>query len=70
MKSEEKKYILDNVGKKSAVQIARDLGLKERKVRKFLTNGRSSGPAQGLCFPNTISTRRQSHLLWKAPTRP
>ena len=36
MKSEQKKYILDNLGKKSVKEIAKDLGIKERKVKKFL----------------------------------
>lgn len=36
MKQEEKKYILENFDKKSAKELARELGLKERKVKKFL----------------------------------
>ena len=36
MNPEQKKYILDNVGKKSAKEIASHLGLKERKIKKFL----------------------------------
>lgn len=36
MKPGDKKYILDNVDKKTVNEIARDLGLRERKIRKFL----------------------------------
>lgn len=36
MKQEERKYILENAGKMSVQDIARDLGIKEKKVRKFL----------------------------------
>jgi len=36
MKPEHKKYILDNINKKSIKEIAGDLQLKERKVKKFL----------------------------------
>ena len=36
MNPEHKKYILDNIGKKSANEIASHLGLKERKIKKFL----------------------------------
>lgn len=35
MNPEHKKYILENIGKKSIQNIARDLGLKERKVKKY-----------------------------------
>ncbi len=35
MKPEEKKFILENVNKKSVKEIAQALGLKERRVRKF-----------------------------------
>src|SRR3990167_6473599 len=36
MDPKDKKYILENIGRKSAAEFARDLGIKERKVRKFL----------------------------------
>ena len=36
MEPKEKRYIIDNIGKKSPSEIARDLGLKERKIKKFL----------------------------------
>ena len=36
MKPEYKKYILDNVQKRSVQQIAEDLNLKERTIRWFL----------------------------------
>lgn len=39
MKPKEKKYILDNAAKKSPKEIAKDLGLKERRVRRFIEEG-------------------------------
>ena len=36
MNSKEIKYILDNIGKKSPQEMAHSLGLKERKVRRFI----------------------------------
>ncbi|MFH1868375.1 MAG: tetratricopeptide repeat protein [Candidatus Omnitrophota bacterium] len=36
MKPEDKKYILENMGKKSLKEIARALNLKDRKIKKFL----------------------------------
>src|SRR4030042_5284946 len=36
MKHKHKEYILENINKKSIEQIARDLGLKERKIRQYL----------------------------------
>ena len=36
MKARDKKYILNNIRRKTAGEIAADLGIKERKVRKFL----------------------------------
>lgn len=36
MNPEHKKYILDNIHKKSINKIAQELGLKERKIRRFL----------------------------------
>ena len=36
MTPEHKKYILENIHKKSAQKLARELNIKERKVRKFL----------------------------------
>ena len=36
MKPEDKRYILENINKKSTKEIARRLNIKERKVRKFL----------------------------------
>ncbi len=47
MKPEHKKYILENVSTKSVSQMARELGIKERKIRKFLEreNIKSGRPA-------------------------
>ncbi len=36
MKSKIRKYILENINKKSIKEIARDLGIKENKIREFL----------------------------------
>jgi len=36
MKPEHKKYILENIKKKSISQIAQELNLKDRKINKFL----------------------------------
>ena len=36
MDRETKQYILDNIGKRSIKQIAEALGIKERKIKKFL----------------------------------
>ena len=36
MKQEHQQYILENISRKSAEAIAKDLGLKERKVKRFL----------------------------------
>ncbi|MBN3038479.1 MAG: tetratricopeptide repeat protein [Candidatus Omnitrophica bacterium] len=36
MRPEDKKYILENIGKRPVSEIARDLSIKEKKVRKFL----------------------------------
>ena len=36
MKPEHEKYILENVARKPPGAIAKDLGLKERKVKRFL----------------------------------
>ena len=37
MKPEHKKYILENIEKKTITEIARELDLKERKIKKFLS---------------------------------
>lgn len=42
MDAEDKKYILDNIGKKTVKEIAGALGLKERKVKKFLDENKSA----------------------------
>ncbi len=45
MKDSHKKYILDHAGDKSAKDIARDLGVKERKVKRFLEEKAVNKPA-------------------------
>ena len=42
MKPEHKRYILENVNKKSIKELARDLNIKERKIRKFLEKTRKN----------------------------
>lgn len=44
MKPEDKQYIFDNIGKKSVKQIAKDLGIKEKKIKKFLKNEEGKAP--------------------------
>jgi tetratricopeptide (TPR) repeat protein len=41
MKPEDKKYILENIDKKKPEEIARELSIKERKVKRFLEKYRS-----------------------------
>ena len=36
MRADQEKYILENVDKKSAQQLARDLGVTERKIKRFI----------------------------------
>src|SRR4030043_52856 len=53
MKSEHKKYIEANIGKKPIGQIAKELGLKERKIRKYLESIKVEKPEAG---PVEVST--------------
>ena len=43
MDRREKQYILQNAGKKTLREIASELGIKERKVKKFLHENRLKG---------------------------
>jgi hypothetical protein len=45
MKSKTRKYILENIHKKSTKEIARDLGVQESKIREFLKGQRIDLPA-------------------------
>jgi len=45
MRPEEKKYIIANAGKKSIRRIADELGVKERKVRRFIEKSRAADKA-------------------------
>ncbi len=40
MKPEDKRYILENIGRKSVKRIAGELQIKERKVRKYIEKER------------------------------
>jgi len=46
MDRREKQYILQNAGKKTLREIASELGIKERKVKKFLHENRLKSPAE------------------------
>ena len=46
MQPEHKKYILDNINRKPIPEIARDLNIKERKIRKFLEKHKHSQQAK------------------------
>lgn len=49
MKPEHKKYILENINKKSIKDIAQDLGIRERNIRKFLeARGQDIPQAKGV----------------------
>lgn len=41
MDQDQKKYILDNIGRKSIDKLARELNIRERKIRKFIEKNRS-----------------------------
>ncbi len=43
MKPEDKKYILENINKKSIKEISQELNIKERKIRKFLEKEKRAG---------------------------
>jgi len=47
-----KKYILENLARKSPAEIARDLGLKERAVKRFLERERPSGRKPAASAPS------------------
>ncbi len=47
MKAEHRQYILENAGKKSPQQIAKELGLREKVVKKLLENERRRPAVQG-----------------------
>jgi len=42
MRSKERQYIIENMARQSTREIAEALGIKERKVRKFLEKSRES----------------------------
>ncbi|MBN1869206.1 MAG: tetratricopeptide repeat protein [Candidatus Omnitrophica bacterium] len=64
MNPEQERYILKQTGRKSAEATARDLGIKERKVKKFLERQESRGgrPAG----PTGIPSRRRNIILCAA----
>lgn len=67
MKFEEKKYILENAGRKSAAEIAAHLHLKERKVRKFLEKEQVVGKRVSSAPPPEVFPGRKSiwsSILW------
>jgi tetratricopeptide (TPR) repeat protein len=65
MNPEQKLYIDSNVGKKSVGQIAAELGLKEKEVRRYLEN-RPARPAAEEASANTIAARKKINPLYIA----
>ncbi len=61
MKPEHEQYILENISRKSAEAIAKDLGLKERKVKRFLERQKSRGDRP--VAPTEISFRKRNIIL-------
>lgn len=55
MKPEDKKYILENLNKKSVKRIAEELQIRERKVRKFLETRKNEADQIGQSQPDTSS---------------
>ncbi|MFH1752990.1 MAG: tetratricopeptide repeat protein, partial [Candidatus Omnitrophota bacterium] len=53
MDDREKKYILENIGKKPIDQIARDLDIRERKINKFLEKSKEKRAPQTDQAPKT-----------------
>ncbi len=47
MRAEHKKYIFENIGRRTSKQIARDLGVKEKKVARFIKESRIPGGKAG-----------------------
>jgi tetratricopeptide (TPR) repeat protein len=47
MKEQEKKYILENINKKSIKDLGKQLGLKERTIKRFLERQSAGKPPQG-----------------------
>lgn len=66
MKPEQKKYILENRGRKTTKQLAADLGLRERKVRKFLEKqpAKPAGASQG--YDARTPPLQQNSFFWFA----
>ncbi|MBN3038157.1 MAG: tetratricopeptide repeat protein [Candidatus Omnitrophica bacterium] len=55
MDPQQKKFILDNLNRKSAQEIARELGLKERKIRKVLQKAREEQKKQTAAKKERVS---------------
>jgi hypothetical protein len=67
MDPKDKKYILENAGRKPPKEIARELGLKERKVAKLLEKHKS-GQMRPKSGPAIIYERRISFSGWRIPS--
>lgn len=63
MNPEHKKYILDNIGKKSVKEIASHLSLKERKIKKFLEQNKHS--KYKTAFSPVVISERQTIFATK-----
>lgn len=62
MNPREKQYILHNADKKTPAQMAKDLGLKERKIRKFLEDNKCKPTADALPYQSLEYTPRKMQL--------
>ena len=54
MNPEHKKYILENMGRKSAARIASELGIRQRKVKRVIEMEREKGGLQGAIPQETL----------------
>ncbi len=63
MDAQQKRYILENLKKKSQQEIARDLGLKERHVRKFLLRHKQKPSPAPLVVSSNFSFRKNWKFL-------
>lgn len=62
MKQEHKRYILNNIDRKSVDEIARNLNIKERKIKKFLNQHRGKR-SKMTTSPEQIGTTEKKSLF-------
>ncbi|MEE8359569.1 MAG: tetratricopeptide repeat protein, partial [Candidatus Omnitrophota bacterium] len=63
MNDREKKYILDNIDKRPIGQIANELNIRERKIKKFLERQKEKGQAPATIEPNREPADRKIVFL-------